>query len=408
MHTHRSNFRTFLFTIAILLILGGGAVSAFVRYYNSDQRNQTLIFSKNTMLYEMWQDYKKKYIESSTYRAVDRDQNNITTSEGQSYSMMRAVWMGDRDTFDKSWAWTKKNLQREDKLFSWKYGPLADGSYGIQKDIGGGNTASDADSDIALSLLMAYTRWNETSYLAEAKPIIASMWEKDVLIINGKPILAANDLEKQSTSQTAIVNPSYFSPYAYKIFASVDKTPGHNWLALVDSSYEVLNRSMTEPLDAGSSVTLPPDWVLIDKKTGALTAPSGNATTNYGFDALRTSWRIGLDWQWFKDERAMDTLAVMNYLEQEWNQKNKLAGIYKHNGDIVGDYETAAMYGGSMGYFTVMNKNTAQKIYEEKLAKTYNPDTQAMANGLNYYDANWAWFGIALYQNALPNLTKQS
>ena len=33
-----------------------------------------------------------------------------------------------------------------------------------------------------------------------------------------------------------------------------------------------------------------------------------------------------------------------------------------------------------------------------------NPDKQQWKNALSYYDDNWAWFGIALTQHALPNL----
>jgi hypothetical protein len=35
----------------------------------------------------------------------------------------------------------------------------------------------------------------------------------------------------------------------------------------------------------------------------------------------------------------------------------------------------------------------------------FNPDTNTWKEELSYYDNNWAWFGIALYNNLLPNLT---
>ena len=66
-----------------------------------------------------------EFVEQGTGRTLDPSQGGITTSEGQSYTMMRAVWSDDRATFDSSWQWTKDNLQRPDRLLSWRFGPRA-------------------------------------------------------------------------------------------------------------------------------------------------------------------------------------------------------------------------------------------------------------------------------------------
>ncbi|MCP4432681.1 MAG: hypothetical protein GY806_17040, partial [Gammaproteobacteria bacterium] len=67
----------------------------------------------------LWNYYNYTYISGG--RVVSLDEGGITTSEGQSYAMLRAVWSGDRETFDSVWAWTQKNLLRLDNLFSWKW-----------------------------------------------------------------------------------------------------------------------------------------------------------------------------------------------------------------------------------------------------------------------------------------------
>ena len=225
--------------LAVLLV-----VSAFaVFYYNSPERNIPIVYADQQMLLELWSDYKRNYLEENTNRTLDKQQDSITTSEGQSYTMLRAVWMDDQKTFDDSWQWTKDNLQRDDFLMSWKFGRLPDGNYGIQDTVGGQNTASDGNSDTALALLMAYSRWKQDKYLYDALPIISSMWEKEVVLINGKPVLVANDLERNNPERV-IVNPSYFSPYAYKIFAKVDKA--HDWTSLSNNSYDILIQASSE------------------------------------------------------------------------------------------------------------------------------------------------------------------
>jgi len=62
------------------------------------------------------------------------------------------------------------------------------------------------------------------------------------------------------------------------------------------------------------------------------------------------------------------------------------------------------MYGGTIGYFVIADPEKAQKVYQDKLVYLYNPDTDSWKQMLSYYDDNWAWFGIALYNRLLPNL----
>ena len=295
--------------IAIILIVSGVSLAAYATFRSSDATDKNLVFSDNTLLNGLWDNYKKIYWEAETGRTLDKQQDNITTSEGQSYTMLRAVWQSDRTTFDKSWAWTKEQLGRpNDALFAWKWGKRSDGTYGVFTDQGGQNTASDADSDIALALIMAANRWQQQSYLDEAKRILASIWEQEVITVQGKPYLAANDLEKNS-SRAAILNPSYFAPYAYRIFAKIDSQ--HDWNGLINSSYELINTAMDAKLDKGDSARIVPDWISMDKMTGQIMAPQGasNLTTNYSFDAMRTAFRLALDYEWNREQRAYDTLA---------------------------------------------------------------------------------------------------
>lgn len=383
--------------VAVCITFIGSAL--LVQHFNSLPRG-TLMEPDYASLERWWNDYKARFIENSSGRTIDPDQANISTSEGQSYAMLRAVWLNDRPTFKRSWQWAVDNLQRDDHLFAWRFGPLSNGSYGIQRDRGGNNTASDGDTDIALALLLAYERWNAPEYLQDAQMIIRSIWRWQVISVKQEPLLAANDLEREKET-SALINPSYLAPYAYKIFATYDKTPGHNWNRLADNSYAFLSKAIDAPLDTQRSAGLPPDWVTVDRRSGALSAPE-NSPTHYSYDALRTSWRLALDWQWFGDKRAYDLLKKMNFLARSWQQDGTLAAGYRHDGTPLenSNYDSLAMYGGSLGYFLATNTGLAQEIVDQKLA-VLNQNTA------NYYDANWAWFGLAQAQGALINFTDE-
>ncbi len=374
-----------------------------VAYENNSQRHIPIIFSPKSMLASLGESYKKEYLEPETFRTLDKQQNNVTTSEGQSYTMLRSVWTDDQQTFDQSWKWTKDNLEHpKDKLVSWLFGKRSNGSYGILTDKGGENSASDADGDIALALIFAFSRWKDPVYLGDARALLNDIWTYEVVTIKGRPYLASNNVEKK-TSQKILINPSYFAPYSYKIFAEID--PSHDWRGVASTSYEVIDQSMSLQLDKTSTSNLPPDWVTVDKVTGQIeAAKTPNLTTNYGYDALRVPWRLAMDWQWNKDERAKSILEKMKFLSTEWQNRKALYSTYGHDGSVVNKYESPAMYGGAIGYFMVADPDNAKKVYSLKLQSLFNPDTQTWKQVLSYYDDNWAWFGISLYNGTLPNL----
>ena len=390
--------------LGYILLCGAVVLAASVFYRNSDKSDVPLIFSPVQFLNATWLTYKQAYVEQGSFRTIDTSRGGITTSEGQSYTMLRAVFMGDKTTFDGAWKWTQGNIfHTNDHLFAWLWGKKPNGTYGVLTAQNGETSASDADTDIALSLVFAYARWQDPTYLASARATIGDIWDKEVIQINGMPYLTADNIEKSSTNAYAAVNPSYLNPAAYRVFALIDKS--HPWGALADSSYVLLQNSMRANLDKKQSAGLAPDWIDINKTTGAVQAiPGAINTTNFGFDAMRVPFRLALDWEWFKDSRDMATLKQLSFLGTAWDTNHALAATYSHDGAVLDAGETPAMYGATLGYFMLEASSTAQVVYDQKLTFLYAPGANTWKEPLSYYDDNWAWFGIALYNHLLPNL----
>lgn len=348
----------------------------------------------------LWDDYKQHYVQASG-QVTDPQNNNQTTSEAESYTMLRAVWQNDRPTFDHSWQWTSQHLQRPDKLFSWQWGARSDGSQGILSDQGGENTASDADTDIALALLMADAKWRDSSYLQSAKQVIPAIWDGEVMMIHDQPYLLSDNLEP--ASQTPQLNPSYYAPYAYRMFAKVDVA--HNWGELAKQSFQTVRTASQEQLGESSSANLPPDWVTIDRTSGQLSASSDQGhDTNFGFDAFRTVWRTALDYQWSQSGDAKSNLASFSALTDFWNHDHKLYAIYSHDGKPTVNYSSYALYGGTLPYFSVLHPDVATQIYQTQIASIYDPGSGKLKQTLSYYDNNWVWFGTAFYSRSLQKL----
>src|SRR5574344_625016 len=70
--------------------------------------------------------YKKTFL-SSDGRVIDYDRNDITTTEGQSYMLLRSYFMNDRKTFDLVLTWTNNNLRLSDGLYAWLWGKNQNG-----------------------------------------------------------------------------------------------------------------------------------------------------------------------------------------------------------------------------------------------------------------------------------------
>lgn len=357
------------------------------------------------MVHNLWLATKQSEIDPYSGRTLDRQRNSITTSEGQAYTMLQAVWQNDQPTFNTSWHWSVDNLKRPtDSLPAWLWGERSDGTYGILTDQGGTNTASDADTDMALSLVFASDRWNQSTYGPAAKKMIADIWARDVVTITGQPVLTADNQEMLDPNQV-LVNPSYFAPYAYVIFAKLD--PAHNWLGLRSNMYRIISQASLSPLDQPTSDGLPPDWIVINRKSGAIRpSTTTGQTSQYSYDAMRLPFRLSLDYLWNNNSSARSLLKQYGYLATLWQTSGKIVSAYSHQGTALNQVESPSVYAGSIGYFLVVNPSLGEQIYQNKLLPEYNSTTKSWQTALGYYDQNWIWFALALYNHQLPDLSR--
>jgi endoglucanase len=369
--------------ISLIVILALALLGLF--FYNSSQSNPRL-------LDQLWTKYKIQYVDKDSGRTIDEQANGVTTSEGQSYTMLRSVWSNDRQTFDKSWKWTKENLSRSsDSLFSWLWGQDQNGKYGVLKSKNGQNVAIDGDIDIAYSLILASQKWNESIYKEEAKKIITDIWSKTVIISDtGRFILASNDLEKSLGKTKIVVNPSYFSTYAFHEFANV--TPELPWNRLSDDCYYLLNQIFEISSVEINKPILPFDWMEIDK-TNMQISLSDNRKT-YGYDATRIPWRIALDYKLNKNKEALSYLGKLGFLTTEFQNKTLLYTVYDVYGIVKESNESLLTYSTTLGYFDNIDPSYSSRIIKDKIIPK-------LSEKLSYYDSNWVWFGLALHYGAI-------
>lgn len=337
------------------------------------------------LLRESWNAYRKHFIRPDG-RVVDPD-GDITTSEAQAYALLRAAFMNDQDTFTKVLLWTKRHLIRPDgQLFAWKWGERYDKSMGVLDE----KSAADADEDIALALLIAACRWHNPELFSDAKRLIKEIWRLEVISANGKFYLGPGDWAKDMDKPQ--LNPSYFAPYAYRLFAQVDKD--HDWLTVLNTSYSVLNRAS----DA-SRLALPPDWCELDRATGAVSVDMQSKESDYSYDAIRVPWRICLDWQWNHDPQAKAYLSRLSFLADSWSQTRTIRSAYAATGVMREFGEPLSGFACVLPLFALIAPEMAQEVLQERIDAQYYNGLWRLED--DYYGQNWAWFGIALMFNRL-------
>jgi endo-1,4-beta-D-glucanase Y len=341
---------------------------------------------RNLFLRRSWVSYRDQFITEGG-RVVDREADDRTTSEGQAYAMLRAIFINDRQTFERVLSWAEANLARQDdRLWAWHWGETAPGQWQIVDP----NFATDADIDAITALILASRRWDCPAYLALAREKLDDLWvaATAAVAIDQRYLLPGPAIAFWSNPETLILNPSYFAPYAFRLFAQVD--PKHDWLSLVESSYDVLNAS-----GATSSVGLPSDWIQLNLQTGEYSALPADSPiqTRYSFDAFRVWWRIALDASWFQESRATQFLQThLLHLRQRWQADGRIPARLTLEGQSLVDYEATAQYAMLYPAFQVTAPLIAQQIYQQKLLPTYQ--NGYWDNDEAYYSQNLAWLSL--------------
>ncbi|HEY9908115.1 MAG TPA: glycosyl hydrolase family 8 [Thermosynechococcaceae cyanobacterium] len=361
----------------------------------------TALPSKSDMLQQSWNAYRQRFIEPDG-RVIDREADDRSTSEGQAYAMLRAVIIDDRATFDRTLQWGENNLRRysngkpTDSLWSWKWGRTSQGEWKALD----ANFASDGDIDAATALILAARRWNQPQYLSLAQTKLRDLWNLSTVAspVSRKRYLLPGPRQAFQKQNVVQINPSYFAPYAFRLFAQVD--PAHDWSSLTESSYQVLQQAATL-----SSVGLPNDWVLLDLPTGKITPmlTANPGTSEYGFDAYRVWWRLALDASWFKEPRAKQYLQkYLGHPQALWRSQQKIPARIDLQGKPVVDYEATSQYAMLYAALQLIDPTTAQQIEKQKLMPQYR--NGFWDNDSAYYTQNLVWFGLVPPSTIAPLL----
>ncbi len=244
--------------------------------------------------------------------AVVKKDGGSVVSEGIAYGMLLAVAQNDRTLFDGLWKYYEDHAD-PNGLMNWATGVC---------DAAGNNNANaatDGDLDAAMALVQAEARFPGGGYLAEAEALAAKIVMFETEICGSRAILRPGDeFGGCSDMSSPRINPSYFAPGYYRVFAARFPAQAERWNALLQGTYELY------PLYQARMEGLVPDWSQIDG--------SDWYGAGYSYDACRTPWRVMVDYGFSEDPRARTFLENVN----TWVAAHSLTSPHPNNSAFVG------------------------------------------------------------------------
>lgn len=228
-----------------------------------------------------------------------------TVSEGIGYGMLIACFQNDVETFNRLWNYSRGfRVNNKQNLMPWI-------TKSFSFDVLDNSSATDADLDIAASLIIMSLKTGNQEYLADALVIAKAIWDEEIDPTT-LTIMSGNTSMWNGRNGAITYNLSYFSPVAIRLFAAYDTDASHNWTGVLNNMYSYMQQMQA----AGTGVF--PDWSLanltsVNPPNGAAgTEKSGFTYHSFNKESVRIPWRIAWDYYWYKDERALSVLTILN------------------------------------------------------------------------------------------------
>ncbi len=340
--------------------------------------------------FDLW---KKAWYDANQGWVLAPEGTCSTVSEAIAYGMLITVYMDDgksneyKTMFDKLYnTWTSN----------------ASGGGGMNWRIGcdgGSGSASDADFDAALALVMASKQWGDESYMTKAKSLISWISSND---LNGSKIKPGNQWNDA-------FNPSYATTANFKLFQDV---AGGSWTGVISQAYTDLNAC------ANSKTGLVPDWCDWNSHQPTKTSASVAQDENPGFfdDAARTPWRMAWAYYWYGDTKAQAFNKKINdWMIPETRTASGINSGYFINGQAVKSEKrnfVSSTFSGGMGIAASSVDESASKSFMEtvykalvnmKSCKNASGCGEGSNPGEKYYPATLNLLYLLLMTGNMPN-----
>jgi endo-1,4-beta-D-glucanase Y len=325
-----------------------------------------------------------------------------TSSEGQGYGMIMAVYFADQDTFDRLYQYViTHRTPINTGLMCWLLD--ANGNPITANMSRGDWAATDGDEDIAFSLIAAASKWGKSSnatfnfdYMSEAKNIANNLMLHCVSYAAPNNFIFSSADHGANTSPDYNNNPSYYSPAWYRLFE--EATGDTNWSQVIDRSFKTLW------LSSQMGTKLIPNWCKVDGSKS-----DGHDDYYYGYESFRVPWRCGIDYSWNGNSNSLLYSRLVGDFYQNMDplgikaSRNLDGSIWYFSPGSTnnGNYEDLCfLAGASNGLHSGTNFTAAQNFYE---ALSNISNKRSLPRDTEYYQASWQILSELFITGNLPD-----
>lgn len=325
-----------------------------------------------------------------------------TVSEGIAYGMMIMVYMSSttedhQAEFDKLYATWKANAMGDNKQggMNWRVGSGAQGG-----------SASDADFDATLALIMASKQWNNSSYLTAAKSLISWIETSDI---------DANNSVKAGSNWNPMFNPSYGTLANFKLFGQVSGNTS-KWDAIISKAESDLSACQN------SKTGLVSDWCDWNSHQPAVNSQAAVGQADKpGFfdDAARTPWRMAWAYNWYGNAAAKkfnQKIADWMYTATNMTASGIMSSYYPDGSlSALRDEFVSSTFVGGMGLAAMSADSPepyTETVYKALMSmtscETASGCGEGSVKGEKYYPATLNLLYLLMLTGNMPNFYDMS
>ena len=357
--------------------------------------------------FDDWKSAWYKDMGDGTARVISpNDSAEMTVSEGVAYGMLIMVYMSStqadhQSEFDKLYAfWNKYAKSGSESGMNWHVN--------TQSGKADDGTATDADLDVALALIMAAKQWGNDQYLTKAKKLIDWIKSHD---------MESDGRVKAGSNWNPGLNSSYVFPAAFQLF--YDVTNDSFWKTAISTNLDHMSKCQN------ATTGLMPDWCSWSDHKATNAGQVSGGSNGYYDDATRTPWRMAWGYYWYgiKEAKAINDKIVPWLDKSTFSNANliwpgySLTGTSPYNMFVIiwpgysltgtSPYNmfVTSTYAGGLGLAMASADNPGyylETVYDV-LANTAGKKSPTSAKGEAYYPATLNILYMLTMSGNLPN-----
>ncbi len=278
---------------------------------------------------------RRRYVYSPAVPGTTANPDTITISEAVGYGLVISVLMAGHDPearaiFDDLYRFARAfpSLTSE-RLMAWDITSACTPAKAEFGDV----SATDADLDIAMALLLADRQWGsngEIDYAGEARATLDEIYRLNLAPTDYHVLVGGATI-----GNAALINGTRLSDQMPSYFRSFSAVTGNSrWSQVLDRSYDIVQLLQASHAPVTGLVPEFADDLHTTPRPASPGFIEGANDSVYGFNSARVPWRLALDFLLNGDIRAKDAVQKMtNWTKRVTNgDPSKIVAPYTLDG----------------------------------------------------------------------------